>query len=135
MVKLFTHKCFQRYPDFHIRELVNPKDKSTLTNNSTTIMNRGRQGYGRGSGKGQSTPHVPGQQNNGQKGQRVSKGKGKGKSKPTGLKGNEKGKGKSQSRQTGNRNSTPCGFARNPAMKPGNAANFYTTRNKNPPPP
>ncbi len=29
MVKLFTHKCFQPYPDFHIRELVNPKDKST----------------------------------------------------------------------------------------------------------
>jgi hypothetical protein len=47
MVKLFTHKCFQRYPDFHIRELVNPKDKSTLTNNSTTIMKRGRHGNGR----------------------------------------------------------------------------------------
>jgi hypothetical protein len=55
MVKLFTHKCFQRYPDFHIHELVNPtsKDKSTLTNNSTTIMNRGRHGNGRGRGKGQ----------------------------------------------------------------------------------
>ncbi len=53
MVKLFTHKCFQRYPDFHIRELVNPKDKSTLTNNSTTIMNRGR--YGNGNGRGQQS--------------------------------------------------------------------------------
>jgi hypothetical protein len=52
MVKLFTHKCFQRYPDFHIRELVKASDKSTLTNNSSTVMNRGRQSYGRGKGHG-----------------------------------------------------------------------------------
>jgi hypothetical protein len=80
MVKLFTHKCFQRYPDFHIRELVNPKDKSTLTNNSTTIMNRGRHGNsnGRGRGKGQQQIYASGQQNKGQKGNRANKGKGKG---------------------------------------------------------
>ncbi len=82
MVKLFTHKCFQRYPDFHIRELVNPKDKSTLTNNSTTIMNRGRHGNGngRGRGKGQHQNYAYDQPNKGQKGQRNHKGKGKCKS-------------------------------------------------------
>jgi hypothetical protein len=109
MVKLFTHKCFQRYPDFHIRELVNPKDKSTLTNNSTTIMNRGRHGNSRGRGKGQHQTHSYDQQHKGQKGQRAQKGKGKGKS-STSHKGQEKGKGKSHSRPTGNRNSTPCGY-------------------------
>jgi hypothetical protein len=90
MVKIFTHKCFQRYPDFHIRELANSKDKFTLTNNSTTVMNRGRYGYGRGRGKGQNTTHPPGHLNKGQKGQRVSKGKGKGRT--NGLRGYEKGR-------------------------------------------
>jgi hypothetical protein len=113
MVKLFTHKCFQRYPDFHIRELVNPKDKSTLTNNSTTIMNRGRYGNDRGRGKGQHQTHSSGQQHKGQKGQRTQKGKGKGKS-STSPKGQEKGKGKSHSRPTGNRTSTPCGYCQKP---------------------
>ncbi len=112
MVKLFTHNCFQRYPDFHIRELVNPKDKSTLTNNSTTILNRGRHGNGRGRGKGQHQNNSYGQQNKGQKGQRAPKGKGKGK--PNGFKGQAKRKGKTHSRPTGNRNSTPCGYCQKP---------------------
>jgi hypothetical protein len=43
MVKLFTHKCFQRYPEFQIKELVDSSTKATVTNNSTTTYDiRGR---------------------------------------------------------------------------------------------
>jgi hypothetical protein len=74
-IKLFTHKCFQRYPEFQIKELINPSTKSTLTNNSTTVMTRGRNGHGRGKRKG--TSHHTGQSPKGQKGNRVNHNKGK----------------------------------------------------------
>jgi hypothetical protein len=93
MVKLFTHKFFQRYPDFHIRELVKTSDKSTLTNNSTTVVNRGRQGYGRGKGKGPTQHH--GQQK-GHKGSRSPTHPGKGKGKTPRPHSKCKGKGQSQ---------------------------------------
>jgi hypothetical protein len=61
MVKLFAHKCFQRYPEFQLKELVDSPTKLTVTKNSTTTYNkRGRnpsdKGKGRGKGKGISFP-------------------------------------------------------------------------------
>jgi hypothetical protein len=58
MVKLFTHKCFQRYPEFQIKELLDSSPKKDVTNNSTTTYDkRGRnnseKGKGCGKGKGE----------------------------------------------------------------------------------
>ena len=56
MVKLFTHKCFQRYPEFQIKELVETSTKSTVTNNFTTTYDRrGRNKGDKGKGRGQKS--------------------------------------------------------------------------------
>jgi hypothetical protein len=35
--KLYTHRCFQRYPHFQVED-INKDDKKTLSNNSTTFI-------------------------------------------------------------------------------------------------
>ena len=94
LVKLYTHKCFSRYPQFQISELVGNDKKSTVTNNSTTFDNRESNGRQQWKGKGKG-PHSHYQSR-----QQGSKGKGKGKSfqRP-----NNKGKGKGNRQGPGNR--------------------------------
>ncbi len=111
---------------------VKASDKSTLTNNSSTVMNRGKQSYGRGKGHGHSS-HSGHQK--GHKGQRSFTHTGKGKGKNHGTKGKGKGKGKTHPKTVGNRHSDLCGYCQNLVMKVANAVNGYTTKNKklNPP--
>ncbi len=59
LVKLYTHKCFSRYPQFQITELMGDNKKSPITNNSTTVAHGRRQqnNYGKGKGRGQSSSY------------------------------------------------------------------------------
>jgi hypothetical protein len=108
MVKLFTHKCFQRYPEFQIKELVDSSTKSTVINNSTTTYDRrGRHNNEKGKGRGN---HSKGHHQRGQKGQQMHKGKGPSK----GDKGRQKGKGKTNKPTLGNRNPETCSYCHKP---------------------
>jgi hypothetical protein len=101
MVKLFTHKCFQRYPEFQIKELVAASSNATVTNNSnTTYDRRGRNNRDKGKGRGKGTTTRGSNGNRNTTGQDKSKG---GKGKP-------KGKGKSPRPPMGNRNSESCSY-------------------------
>ncbi len=54
VIKLYTHKCFSRYPQFQLSELVGTA-KTPLTNNSTTTIVKGdrrQNDNNRGKGKG-----------------------------------------------------------------------------------
>jgi hypothetical protein len=100
-VKLYTHKCFQRYPHFQVDDLdTNPK---TVTNNSTHLnrnprthreIGRGNKNTGRGRGRDRyngsrsSQPSSPPRNY-----ERRPKGKGK-------STGRQKGKGKGKSPAT-----------------------------------
>jgi hypothetical protein len=107
MVKLFIHKCFQRYPEFQIKELVDSSTKSTITNNSTTTYDkRGRNNHDKGKGRGKRK----GPQTRGSTVNRHNPSSGKGK----GYKGRSKGKGKSPKPHFGNRNSEPCSYCGKP---------------------
>jgi hypothetical protein len=104
MVKLFTHKCFQRYPEFQIKELVATSSNTTVTNNSTsTYDKRGRNNRDKGKGRGK------GSSSRGPKGNRNPPGQGQGK----GGKGKPKGKGKPRP-PMGNRNSETCSYCGKP---------------------
>ncbi len=51
VVKLYTHRCFQKYPHFQLDDLTN--DKKKLSNNATSFRTpNSDKGKGRGSGKG-----------------------------------------------------------------------------------
>jgi hypothetical protein len=94
LIKLYTYKCFSRYPQFQIAELVGNDKKATVTNNSTTFGNRGSNGRQQWKGKGK------GNHSHQQSRHQDAKGKGKGKSfqRP-----NNKGKGKGNRQGQGNR--------------------------------
>jgi hypothetical protein len=47
VIKLYTHKCFSKYPQFQLSELVGTT-KTPLTNNSTTTFVKGDRIEGRG---------------------------------------------------------------------------------------
>ncbi len=101
MVKLFTHKCFQRYPEFQLKELVDSSHKKDVTNNSTTTSDRrGRNNRDKGKGRGKGSSH------RGPTGNRNPPGQGKGK----GGKGTPKGKGQSPRPSMGNRSSESCSY-------------------------
>jgi hypothetical protein len=102
MVKLFTHKCFQKYPDFQIQELVNPKHKTSISNNSTYVKGgrSNRKGKGKGRGHPQSSDHRSNDRNR-EKGKASNHGQHK---RPN------KGKGKGKSRGRGNRTRDPCSY-------------------------
>jgi hypothetical protein len=108
MVKLFTHKFFQRYPEFQIKELVDPSTKTTVTNNSTTTYDRRGRNKG-GKGKGRGNPSK-GNHHHGHKGHRTNKGKGTGK----GDKGRPKGKGKTNRPTLGNPITDTCSYCQKP---------------------
>ncbi len=104
MVKLFTRKCFQRYPEFQIKELVDSSTKSTLINNSTTTYDhRGRNKGEKGKGRGNPSK---GTHHHGHEGHCMNKGKGTGK----GDKGRSKGKGKTNRPTLGNRTTDTCSY-------------------------
>ncbi len=110
MVKLLTHKCFQRYPEFQIKELVDSSTKSTVTNSSTTTYDRRGRNNNDEKGKGRGN-HSKGTHQRGKKGQRTNKGKGTGK----GDKGRQKGKGKKTNRPTlSNRTTEICSYCHKP---------------------
>jgi hypothetical protein len=50
LVKMYTHKCFQRYPQFQISK-IDPKAASQLQNKANTLHK------GKGKGKGQYKGH------------------------------------------------------------------------------
>ena len=63
VIKLYTHKCFSRYPQFQLSELVGSA-KSPITNNSTTTFVKGdrkqndnNRGKGKGKPKGNRQNH------------------------------------------------------------------------------
>jgi hypothetical protein len=87
VIKLYTHRCFQRYPHFQLDDLEH--NNKTISNNSTTYHDGRRDnGKGKGSGRGRfpqltsggrgrtRTPYSPSRSRSPFKG----KGKGKGKS-------------------------------------------------------
>jgi hypothetical protein len=102
VVKLYTHRCFQRYPHFQVEDIDqnNPNNKP-LSNSSTHIRsNKGDKGKGpasTGRGRGRDRPHRD--QHKRSDSTRFQKGKDKGNT------CSNKGKGKSKSRNTGNRQS------------------------------
>jgi hypothetical protein len=118
MLKLYTHKCFQRYPHFQVEDLDKQTDK-TLSNNSTTVQRprtkgdkgKGNPAKGRGRGRGrnprehQSHPYRSDSTS-------PNKGKDKGAGKGPRTSSKEKGKGKPNSRTQGNRapNQEPCSY-------------------------
>jgi hypothetical protein len=103
LVKLYTHKCFSRYPQFQISELVGNDKKSTVTNNSTTFGHRGSHGRQQWKGKGKGSPIHPQSRHQGPKG----KGKRKGFSHT-----HNKGQGKGNKQGPGNRQKQkePCAY-------------------------
>ena len=110
LVKLYTHKCFQRYPHFQLSEI---DSKIDLSNNANSLQRGGRKEKGKGKmryekGKGQwrndnrnidNRDHT----SNGEP-SRGQNGKGKGK-------GRQKGKGRGTNRTQGNRTTKEtCGY-------------------------
>ena len=65
MLKLYTHRCFQRYPHFQVED-IEKDEKNTFSNNSTTFRRprdkgtkgKGRTAFGRGRG-GPRTSRTP----------------------------------------------------------------------------
>jgi hypothetical protein len=107
VVKLYTHRCFQRYPHFQVGDI--DKDNKPFTNNSTTFRRtknekgKGKPNKGAGRGRDQYQRHHDLRNRSG------STNKGKGKGTRSSSKG--KGKRKSTSRITGNRQSKdPCSY-------------------------
>ncbi len=75
LVKLYTHKCFSRYPQFQITALVGNDNKSSITNNSTIFEQWGHYEKRNGKGKGRGHSNSQHHRHTHDKG---SKGKGKG---------------------------------------------------------
>ena len=104
MVKLYTHKCFQRYPHFQVEDI--ERDNKPMTNNSITVRRtKGTKGKGHlahGRGRGTARPRDHSQPRH------DPKGKGKGDRRP--AKG--KGKSKSTTRTPGKRQpkQEPCTY-------------------------
>ena len=109
VLKLYTHRCFQRYPHFQVED-IDKDEKKTLSNNSTTFRRprdkgtkgKGRTAFGRGRG-GPRTSRTPTPHNPSHPREHRPKGKGK----------DRKGKGKDQStRPTGTRQPKldPCAY-------------------------
>ena len=118
MLKLYTHKCFQRYPHFQVEDLDRSTDK-TLSNNSTTVRTKGNKGSkgkghpGKGRGRGRDrNPRAYQSHPSRSDSTRSHKGKGKGAGKGSRTQSQEKGKGKSNSRNQGNStpNQDPCSY-------------------------
>jgi hypothetical protein len=123
MLKLYTHKCFQRYPHFQVEDLDRSTDK-TISKNSTTVRTKGTKGNkgnkgkghtGKGRGRGRDrTPrdHHPHPSRSRSDSTRPHKGKGKGAGKGTRTHSQDKGKEKTNSRTQGNRtpNQDPCSY-------------------------
>ena len=114
VIKLYTHRCFQRYPHFQVDDL--DSTPKTVTNNSTHVQHnprntrdkgRGRHNNGRGRGNPRSTGSRPSRSSS-RDTDRRPKGKGKGHGRQKG-----KGKGKSPSTASGQRNPKardPCAY-------------------------
>ena len=108
LVKMYTHKCYQRYPRFQINEI---DPKADLSNNASTFHGGGRKGKGRErSAKGKGKPQFGNRHNNNRDrtptGDRPRQEKGKGK-------GRQKGKGRGTSKG-GNRSNETCSYCNIP---------------------
>ncbi len=107
VIKLYTHRCFQRYPHFQVDDLdTTPK---TITNNSTHVHHnprnnrdrgRGHHNTGRGRGLNRSRGSRHSSYSSSRDTDRRPKGKGKGS-------GRQKGKGKGKSPSTAPGQRTP----------------------------
>ena len=110
VIKLYTHRCFLRYPHFQVEDL-DRTDKTTLTNNSTTVRQRhdkGGKGQGRSSnGRGRGRDRQPRNSNS------------RTRDSPHRSKGKGKGKG-SQNKRKGKDDSTPpnTNGTRQPKLEP-----------------
>jgi len=112
VLKLYTHRCFQRYPHFQVED-IDKDDKKTISNNSTTLRRsrdkgtkgKGRPNHGRGRGGSRNSRHSTSSQQ-----PRDTRQKGKGNPDRPQTKG--KGKDTSSSRNTGNRQPKldPCSY-------------------------
>ncbi len=103
VIKLYTHRCFQRYPHFEVDDL--DSTPKTVTNNSTHV--RRQHNNGRGRGNTRSTGSRP-YRSSSRDTDRRPKGQGKGHGRQKG-----KGKGKSPSYASGQRNPKardPCAY-------------------------
>jgi hypothetical protein len=114
VLKLYTHRCFQRYPHFQVED-IDKDDKNTISNNSTTFRrprDKGTKGKGRsaiGRGRGGPRNSRPSNSSNPPR-SRDNRPKGKGHSDRPPNKG--KGKDNSSSRNTGTRQPKldPCSY-------------------------
>jgi hypothetical protein len=58
LVKLYVHKCFSKYPQFQLTELVG--NKSSIITNNSTFTHGGRFNNGKGKGIGRDAPSLLG---------------------------------------------------------------------------
>ncbi len=59
VIKLYTHRCFQRYPHFQQEDLDATDSTKPLSNNANSTFIRSPKGKGKGQDRGRTTPHRP----------------------------------------------------------------------------
>ncbi len=59
VIKLYTHRCFQRYPHFQLDDLDATDSTKPLSNNSNSTVIRSPKGKGKGQGRGEILNNVP----------------------------------------------------------------------------
>ena len=95
VIKLYTHRCFQRYPHFQLDDLEAHESTKPLSNNSNSSFIRPSKEKGKGQGRGRvtqnRTAHSRDRQrprNSSSNNTHPSSSKGRGKGKPSGNRGN-----------------------------------------------
>ena len=59
VIKLYTHRCFQRYPHFQLDDLDATDSTKPLSNNANSTFIRSPKGKGKGQGRGRTNHHRP----------------------------------------------------------------------------
>jgi hypothetical protein len=103
-IKLYTHRCFQRYPHFQLDDLDTPANTKPVSNNSTSVRNN----KGKGQDKGRGKPSPNNNHNRGRDRTQRSRTNSSSRFRPSqsrdkGRGPKAKGTGKSQTHTSGNR--------------------------------
>jgi hypothetical protein len=88
VIKLYTHRCFQRYPHFQLDDLDAAASTKPLSNNSNSTFIRSPKGKGKGQGRGRN----PQQHHHNSRGRSQTRHSSSRPSRPSNQKGRGKGK-------------------------------------------